>query len=47
MLHVPCVTVPAWRGAGGLPVGVQLVGREGEDALTLRVAAFLERALEE
>jgi Asp-tRNA(Asn)/Glu-tRNA(Gln) amidotransferase A subunit family amidase len=47
MLHVPCVTVPAWRGAGGLPVGVQLVGREGDDALTLRVAAFLERALEE
>jgi Asp-tRNA(Asn)/Glu-tRNA(Gln) amidotransferase A subunit family amidase len=47
MLHVPCVTVPAWHGVGGLPVGVQLVGREGEDALTLRAAAFLERALEE
>jgi Asp-tRNA(Asn)/Glu-tRNA(Gln) amidotransferase A subunit family amidase len=46
MLHVPCVTVPAWHGVGGLPVGVQLVGREGEDALTLRAAAFLERALE-
>jgi Asp-tRNA(Asn)/Glu-tRNA(Gln) amidotransferase A subunit family amidase len=47
MLHLPCVTVPAWRSAGGLPVGVQIVGREGEDALTLRAAAFLEHALEE
>jgi Asp-tRNA(Asn)/Glu-tRNA(Gln) amidotransferase A subunit family amidase len=45
ILHVPCVTVPAWRGAGGLPVGVQLVGRVGDDARTLRAAAVLERAL--
>jgi amidase len=47
MLHLPCVTVPAWRGAAELPVGVQIVGREGEDALTLRVAAFVEHALQE
>jgi Asp-tRNA(Asn)/Glu-tRNA(Gln) amidotransferase A subunit family amidase len=46
-LHVPCITVPAWRGAGGLPVGVQVVGRLGDDARTLRAAAFLERALAE
>ncbi len=45
MLHVPCVTVPAGRGPNGLPVGAQLVGRFGEDALVLRAAAFLERAL--
>src|SRR5216684_5617349 len=47
ILHLPCVTVPAWRGVGGLPVGVQLVGRLGDDARTLRVAAFLERVLAE
>jgi Asp-tRNA(Asn)/Glu-tRNA(Gln) amidotransferase A subunit family amidase len=42
---VPCVTVPAWRGETGLPVGVQLVGRIGDDARVLRAASFLERAL--
>jgi Asp-tRNA(Asn)/Glu-tRNA(Gln) amidotransferase A subunit family amidase len=47
MLHLPCITVPGWRSAGGLPVGVQLVGRLGDDARTLRTAAFLERALAE
>jgi Asp-tRNA(Asn)/Glu-tRNA(Gln) amidotransferase A subunit family amidase len=47
ILHLPCITVPAWRGAGGLPVGVQIVGRLGDDARTLRAAAFLERALAE
>ncbi len=47
MLHLPCVTVPTWRSAGGLPIGVQLIGREGDDARTLRAAAFLERALAE
>jgi amidase len=46
-LHLPCVTVPAWRSADGLPVGVQLVGRLGDDARTLRAAAFLEHALAE
>jgi len=45
ILHVPCITLPAWRSAGGLPVGVQLVGRLGDDARLLQAAAFLERAL--
>jgi amidase len=47
ILHLPCITLPAWRGATGLPVGVQLVGRLGDDAPTLRAATFLERALEQ
>ena len=45
ILHLPCVTIPAGRGPAGLPVGVQLVGRAGDDARTLRAAAFLERIL--
>ncbi|MGR3805643.1 amidase [Marinibacterium profundimaris] len=45
MLRVPCVTLPAGQGPKGLPVGVQLVGRFGEDARVLRAAAFLENAL--
>jgi amidase len=45
MLHLPCITLPAGHGRNGLPLGVQLVGRFGEDAALLRVAAFLEQAL--
>lgn len=44
-LHVPCVTVPAGTGSGGLPLGLQIVGRIGDDARTLAAAAFLETAL--
>lgn len=45
LLGVPCVTVPARRGESGLPSGVQLVGRIGDDARLLAAAEFLERAL--
>jgi Asp-tRNA(Asn)/Glu-tRNA(Gln) amidotransferase A subunit family amidase len=45
MLHVPCVTVPFGTGPSGLPLGAQLVGRPGDDAKLLRIAAFLERAV--
>ncbi len=26
LMHVPCVTIPAYRGPNGMPVGVQIVG---------------------
>jgi Asp-tRNA(Asn)/Glu-tRNA(Gln) amidotransferase A subunit family amidase len=45
LLHAPCVTLPVERTAGGLPVGVQLVGRVGDDARLLAVALFAEAAL--
>jgi len=45
LLHLPCVTVPAGRGAAGLPIGVQLVGRFGDDARLLAIARFAEQAL--
>lgn len=32
LLHVPCVTIPFSEGPNGLPVGVQVIGRLGEDA---------------
>ena len=44
-LGAPCVTIPAGRGQAGLPVGVQLVGRIGDDARLLQAAMFAERAL--
>ena len=44
-LHVPCVTVPAGSGPGGLPLGLQIVGRLGADAATLAAAGWVAAAL--
>ena len=44
-LHVPCVTVPAGTGPGGLPLGIQVVGRFGEDRETLAWAQWVAAAL--
>ena len=40
----PALSLPAGRAAGGLPIGLQLVGRWHDDRLLLDVAALLERA---
>lgn len=45
LLGVPCVTLPARWAENGLPTGVQLVGRAGDDARLMACAAFLERSL--
>ena len=39
----PAVTLPLLSGANGLPIGVQLVGRRGDDARLLRTARWLAR----
>ncbi|WP_284735476.1 amidase [Dongia deserti] len=43
---VPAITLPLLTGPSGLPVGVQLVGRRGEDARLLRTARWLASAIE-
>lgn len=40
-LHVPCVTVPAGAGPNGLPLGIQIVGRRGDDAAILAWAQWV------
>ncbi|MBW6397467.1 amidase [Roseomonas sp. HJA6] len=45
LLHGPCVTVPAGFGPKGLPLGVQLVGRIGDDAATLSWAEWVRAAV--
>ncbi len=44
-LGVPAVTLPAAAATGGLPLGIQLVGRHREDLRLLRTAAWAEAAL--
>lgn len=39
----PAITLPLLTGGNGLPIGVQLVGRRGDDARLLRTASWLVR----
>lgn len=45
LMGVPCINVPAITADGGLPVGVQVIARFGDDAGALAVARFVEHAL--
>ena len=45
LMGVPCVSVPAYVADGGLPVGVQVIARFGDDAGALAAARFVEEAL--
>ena len=44
-LQMPCLTLPAGTGPNGMPVGVQLAARPGQDALLLAAALATEAAL--
>ena len=44
-LHVPCVAVSVGTGSNGLPLGIQIVGRCGEDRAVLAWARWVEAAL--
>ena len=44
-LWMPCITLPFARGPSGLPVGIQLVGRQHEDSALLSIAAWVRSAL--
>jgi Asp-tRNA(Asn)/Glu-tRNA(Gln) amidotransferase A subunit family amidase len=45
LLGVPCVNVPGYENAAGLPVGVQVIAPFGHDREALAAARFLELAL--
>ena len=40
VLHVPAITVPMWRSVNGMPLGLQLLGRIGEDKALSEVAQW-------
>jgi Asp-tRNA(Asn)/Glu-tRNA(Gln) amidotransferase A subunit family amidase len=45
VLHLPCINIPGLHGAGGLPLGVQLVGAQGADERLLLAAHWTHRLL--
>jgi Asp-tRNA(Asn)/Glu-tRNA(Gln) amidotransferase A subunit family amidase len=45
LMGVPCVNIPAYVADGGLPVGVQVIARFGNDAGALEAARFVGGAL--
>jgi Asp-tRNA(Asn)/Glu-tRNA(Gln) amidotransferase A subunit family amidase len=45
LMGTPCVNVPAINAESGLPVGVQVIARLGNDAGALNAAHFVEAAL--
>jgi Asp-tRNA(Asn)/Glu-tRNA(Gln) amidotransferase A subunit family amidase len=45
LCRVPCITLPLLESADGLPIGVQLIGRRGDDARLLRTARWLADAV--
>ncbi|MFN3350985.1 amidase family protein, partial [Pseudorhodoplanes sp.] len=44
-LGVPAVTVPLLQSADGMPIGVQIVARRGDDAKLLRTARWIADAV--
>jgi Asp-tRNA(Asn)/Glu-tRNA(Gln) amidotransferase A subunit family amidase len=44
LLGLPSVSLPVARGPSGLPVGVQVIGQRGRDALTLALGESIYRA---
>jgi amidase len=45
LLHVPCVAVPAAKSPSGMPLGLQVIGRIGDDARALACAAWIAEKL--
>jgi aspartyl-tRNA(Asn)/glutamyl-tRNA(Gln) amidotransferase subunit A len=43
--HIPAVSIPCGCDTGGLPFGIQIMARRGQDRLLLRVARRIEREI--
>jgi Asp-tRNA(Asn)/Glu-tRNA(Gln) amidotransferase A subunit family amidase len=46
LMHVPCLTIPAYHGPHGMPVGIQVVGPVGGDVRTIAAAQAIAQALD-
>jgi Asp-tRNA(Asn)/Glu-tRNA(Gln) amidotransferase A subunit family amidase len=45
LMHVPCVTIPAFTGPDGMPVGLQVVGPVGSDDRMIALSQAVAEAL--
>jgi Asp-tRNA(Asn)/Glu-tRNA(Gln) amidotransferase A subunit family amidase len=45
LMHGPCLTIPAYRGPNGMPVGIQVVGPFGGDVRTISAAQAIADVL--
>jgi len=45
LLHVPCMTIPAYEGPNGMPVGLQIVGPGGDDDRLLALSQAIATAV--
>lgn len=45
LMHVPCLTIPAFQGPNGMPVGIQVVGPVGGDVRTMAAAQSIAEVL--
>ena len=45
LMHGPCITIPAFTGPNGMPVGLQVVGAIGADDATIALAGWVAREL--
>ena len=44
-MHVPCLTLPVFKGPHGLPIGLQLIGKRNGDKALFAAARWVHRAL--
>jgi amidase len=45
LMHGPCISIPAFKGPHGMPVGIQVVGPVGSDARTIALAQSISDVL--
>ncbi len=45
LMYAPCVSVPAYAGPNGMPVGIQIVGPQGSDTRTVALSETIAKAL--
>ena len=45
LMYTPCVSLPAFTGPHGLPIGLQVIGPQNEDQETLKLASWIDNAI--
>ena len=45
LMYAPCVSIPAYIGPNGMPVGIQIVGPQGSDTRTVALSKTIAKAL--